>query len=180
MRATVERAEALRLLKIEHQEVEALIAELSDEEMTRGDTIRHGLYYDQECSFKDLLAHLICYEVYTVEALREWGAGQKHWAIDAVKHPRRSREIHYSGIAERAQLSLQEQLEAYRQTSQALETAIAELSDANWKSAAPYADPQGTDLGGMIEGILVLPPRPMYRHLPVHVPDARAYIRSLR
>ena len=63
MRATVERAEALRLLKIEHQAVEALIAELSDEEMTRGDTIRHGLYYDQECSFKDLLAHLVCYEV---------------------------------------------------------------------------------------------------------------------
>ena len=34
--------------------------------------------------------------------------------------------------------------------------------------------------GGMIEGILVLPPRPMYRHLPVHIPDAARYVRSLR
>ncbi len=180
MRATVKREEALRLLKTEHQAVAALIAELSDEEMTRGDTIRHGLYYDQECSFKDLLAHLICYEVYTVEALREWRAGRKHWAIDAVKDPRQGREIHYGGIAERAHLSLGEQLDEYRQTSQTLESAIDSLSDADWQMAAPYADGQDTDLGGMIEGILVLPPRPMYRHLPVHVPDARAYIRSLR
>jgi hypothetical protein len=124
MRATVERAEALRLLKIEHQAVEALIAELSDEEMTRGDTIRHGLYYDQQCSFKDLLAHLICYEVYTVEALGEWQAGREHWALDAVKDPRQGREIHYGGIAERAHLSLKEQLDEYRQTSQTLEAAL--------------------------------------------------------
>lgn len=180
MRATVERAEALRLLKIEHQAVEALITELSDEEMTRGDTIRHGLYYDQQCSFKDLLAHLICYEVYTVEALDEWRAGRQHWAIDAVKDPRQGREIHYGGIAERARLSLAEQLEEYRQTSQTLEAALEALSEADWRLAAPYANNSNTDLGGMIEGILVLPPRPMYRHLPVHVPDARAYLRSLR
>ena len=180
MRATVERAEALRLLKIEHEAVEALIAELSDEEMTRGDTIRHGLYYDQECSFKDLLAHLICYEVYTLEALGEWRSGRKHWAIDAVKDPRQGREIHYGGIAERARLSLGEQLAEYRQTSQELEGAIEALSEADWRMAAPYPGGERTDQGGMIEGILVLPPRPMYRHLPVHVPDARAYIRSLR
>lgn len=180
MRATVERAQALRLLKIEHQAVEALIAELSDEEMTRGDTIRHGLYYDQECSFKDLLAHLVCYEVYTVEALDKWRAGQKHWAIDAVKDPSRGREIHYGGIAERAHLSLREQLDEYRQTSRALEAAIGALSQADWRMVAPWDYGRETDLGGMIEGILVLPPRPMYRHLPVHVPDARAFIRSLR
>ncbi len=180
MRATVERAEALRLLKIEHLAVEALIAELSEEEMTRGDTIRHGLYHDQQCSFKDLLAHLICYEVYTVEALREWGAGRKHWAIDAVKDPRRGREIHYGGIAERARLSLGEQLAEYRQVSRELESAVEALPETDWRMAAPYADGQGSDLGGMIEGILVLPPRPLYRHLPVHVPDANAYIRSLR
>ena len=42
MRATVDREEALRLLKIEHQAVAALIAELTDEEMTRRDTIQHG------------------------------------------------------------------------------------------------------------------------------------------
>ena len=180
MRATVEREEALRLLRIEHEAVETLIGQLTDEEMTRRDTIQHGMYYDQECSFKDLLAHLICYEQYTVEAIRDWQNGRQHWAIAAVKDPRRGREIHYGGINERAHMSLNEQLEEYRRVSAQLETAIAGMSDGDWHAPAPFADGAGTDLGGMIEGIMVLPPRPMYRHLPVHVPDAASYIRNLR
>ena len=119
MQATVKRAEALHLLKIEHQAVLNLIERLTDEEMTRPDTIRHGLYFDQQCSFKDLLAHLICYEVYTVEAIRAWQAGQKHWVIDAARNPRQSRDIHYGGIAERADCSLAEQVAEYRQGSAA-------------------------------------------------------------
>ncbi len=180
MRATAEREEALRLLEIEHQAVAALIAELTDEEMTRRDTIQHGMYYDQDASFKDLLAHLICYEVYTVEAIGEWRNGRKHWAIEAVQDPRRGREIHYGGIADRALLSLAEQLDEYQTVSQALERAINEMSDADWRSAPSFPNADDSDLGGMIEGILVLPPRPMYRHLPVHIPDAAHYIRSLR
>lgn len=180
MRATVDREEALRLLQIEHQAVTALIAELTDEEMTRRDTIQHGMYYDQECSFKDLLAHLICYEVYTVEAISEWRSGRKHWAIEAVHDPRRGREIHYGGIADRAHLSLEEQLDEYRRVSHALEREISAMSDADWRSAPSIASADAGDLGGMIEGILVLPPRPLYRHLPVHIPDAARYVRSLR
>ena len=180
MKATVERAEALRLLQIEHQAVTALIDELSDEEMTRGDTIQHGMYYDQECSFKDLLAHLVCYEVYTVAAIGEWRRSRRHWAIDAVKDARRGREIHYGGIAERARLSLAEQLEEYRTVSSALEREIGGMSDADWRGAPAFSVAEATDLGGMTEGIMVLPPRPMYRHLPVHVPDAALYIKSLR
>ena len=180
MRATADRGEALRPLEIEHQSVADLIDELTDEEMTRRDTIRHGLYYDQECSFKDLLAHLICYEVYTVEAIHDWRNGRKHWAIDAVTDPRQGREIHYGGIAERAHLSLKEQLHEYQQVSQELERMIADMSDVDWRGEPSFTTTGPADLGGMIEGILVLPPRPMYRHLPVHVPDTSRYIRSLR
>ena len=180
MRATVEREEALRLLQIEHQSVAALIGELSDEEMTRRDTIQYGMYYDQECSFKDLLAHLICYEVYTVEAIGEWRKGRAHWAIEAVMDPRRGREIHYGGIADRAQLSLAEQLDEYRTVSEALEREIGDMSESVWRSAPSFPLSEATDLGGMIEGILVLPPRPMYRHLPVHIPSTAQYISELR
>jgi hypothetical protein len=172
--------EALRLLQVEHQAVAALMAELTDEEMQRRDTIQHGMYYDQECSFKDLLAHLICYEVYTLEAIGAWRDRHKHWAIEAVQDPRRGREIHYGGIADRAHLSLGEQLAEYRTVSQALEQAIGEMSDDDWRRAPSFALAGDSDLGGMIEGILVLPPRPMYRHLPVHIPDAARYVRSLR
>ena len=180
MRATVEREEALRLLRIEHAAVSNLIGELSAEEMTRPDTIQHGLYYDQECSFKDLLAHLICYEVYALEAIRDWRRGAKHWVINAVKDAHQSRHIHYGGIADRAGCSLEAQVAEYRRASGAFEAAIAALTDVEWRALAPYSGGAGTDLGGMIESIMVMPPRPMYRHLPVHVPDAHAYIRSLR
>ena len=180
MRATVDRAEALRLLRIEHRSVAALIDELTDEEMTRRDTIQYGMYYDQECSFKDLLAHLVCYEVYALEAIQEWRAGRRHWSIDAVKDLRRGREIHYGGIAERAGLSLAAQLDEYRTASAALEREIGDMSDADWLGAPGFAAERGADLGGVIEGILVLPPRPLYRHLPVHIPDAAQYIRGLR
>ena len=180
MLATVERGQALRLLQIEHRAVAALIDELTDEEMTRRDTIQYGMYYDQECSFKDLLAHLICYEVYALEAISEWRGGRAHWAIEAVKDARRGREIHYGGIAERAKRSLAQQLDEYRTVSQALEREIGGLSEADWRSAPSFAMTEATDLGGLVEGIMVLPPRPMYRHLPVHVPDAAQYIKSLR
>ncbi len=180
MRATVERREALRLLKIEHQAVADLTAALSAEEMTRRDTIRHGLYADQECSFKDLLAHLICYEAYTLEAIAHWRRGKKHWIFDAVCDPRQSRRIHYGGIADRAPSSLEEQLAEYQRVSGELESAVASLSDADWQAALPPHFGASSDLGGLIETVMVSPPRPMYRHLPVHVPDARRYIKSLR
>ena len=180
MRATVDHQEALRLLQSEHQAVAALIDELTDEEMTARDSIQYGMYPDQECSFKDLLAHLICYEVFTIEAIQEWRNGRAHWAIEAVNDPRRGREIHHGSIADRAHLSLAEQLEEYRAVSEALEREIGALSEADWRSAPSFPMAEATDLGGMIEGIMVLPPRPMYRHLPVHIPDAAQYIRSLR
>lgn len=180
MRATVERNKARRLLKTEHDAVSALIDSLTDEEMTRGDTIRYGLYYDQECSFKDLLAHLICYEALTLEAISDWQRGVKHWIVDAVNDARASRDIHYGGIADREHLSLSVQVDEYRQVSAQLEATLAALSDLQWRQPAPFADGAATNLGGMIEGIMVIPPRPMYHHLPVHVPDTNAYIRSMR
>lgn len=180
MLASVDRTEALRLVKIEHAAVQAIIDELTDEEMTRPDTIRHGLYADQQCAFKDLLAHLICYEVYTVEAIDDWNMKAQHWVIDAMQDPREGQKIHYGGIADRAHLTLQEQLDEYQQVGTQFENKLAELTDAQWREEAFYPANTPTDLGGMIERIIVAPPRPMYRHLPVHVPDVERYIASLR
>ncbi len=180
MRASVSPQEALELLKIEHQSVFDLIHELSDEEMTRHDTIRHGLYSDQQCSFKDLLAHLVCYEVYTIEAIEDWNITAKHWVIDAMQDYREGTKIHYGGISQRVSSSLIEQLEEYQTTAKQLEQILADMSDDNWRAEAFYPVDEPTDLGGMIERILVAPPRPMYRHLPVHIPNSKAYITSLR
>lgn len=180
MLASVNRGEALRLLRVEHAAVYRLIDDLTDAEMTRCDTIRYGLYADQDCSFKDLLAHLICYEALCLEAIAAWRAGEKHWVIDAVGDARSSRDIHFGGIADRVRLSLDEQIDEYRQTSAELESALADMLDDQWREPAFYPTRGGANLGGMIESIMVTPPRPMYRHLPVHIPDTKAYIGGLR
>jgi len=178
MLASVDRTEALQLLKIEHEAVTALIDTLTDEEMTRPDTIRYGLYPDQHLAFKDLLAHLICYEAYTLEAIKDWKLKTQHWIIDGIENE--GRKIHYGGIADRAHLSLQEQLAEVRQVYADLEAMFATLTDAEWHEEAFYPAKNPTNLGGMIERIVVAPPRPMYRHLPVHIPDTDAYIKRLR
>lgn len=180
MLASVDRDAALAGLTTEHQAVRALINELTEDEMTIPDTIEHGLYADQELSFKDLLAHLITYEVYALEALAAWQRGDKHWISDAMRNPTQSRDVHYGGIEARRSHTLHNVLMEWETTQASLKETIRGLSDTDWYSKAPYPTHEPTDLGGMLEVILVAPPRPMYRHLPVHIPDSAAYVRKLR
>jgi hypothetical protein len=180
MLATVNREVALRELEIEHNAVRALIEELTQAEMTRPDTIRYGLYADQELSFQDLLAHLITYEMFSVEAIDSWKHGEKHWSVEAMQSPAGSKRIHYAGIEDRREMSLDAVLDQWEDTQAALMEAIRGLTDDEWRGAALYPAAVPTDLGGILEVILVAPPRPVYRHLPVHIPDERAYVRSLR
>lgn len=180
MQATTDMATAVRLLAMEHTAVKELINALSDEEMTRPDTIRHGLYPDQKLSFKDLLAHLMTYEVYTIEAVNDWKDGKKHWIIDALDSYEGSIRVHYDGIDERRDIPLPEILDQWEQTQAELMRTLNDLNDEEWRSPAPYETDEPTDLGGMVETILVQPPRLLYRHLPVHIPDVGAYVRRLK
>src|SRR5215510_12552500 len=116
MLATVDPQEALRLMQIEHQSVRDLIDELTNEEMTRPNTIRYGLYSDQKLSFKDLLAHLICYEAFALEAIDSWRQGEKHWISEALNSDDESRRVHYKGIADRANLSLEAVIQQWEET----------------------------------------------------------------
>jgi hypothetical protein len=180
MLASVDRTVALTNLESEHAAVRALINTLTDAEMTRPDTIEYGLYADQELSFKDLLAHLITYEAYALEAIAAWGRGEAHWIVAAMLSPAGGRQVHYGGIAARAQRSLAEVLAEWERTQAGLMDALRGLSDDDWRGRAPYPTDRPTDLGGILAIILVAPPRPVYRHLPVHIPDAEAYVRGLR
>jgi hypothetical protein len=180
MLATISRDTALKQLNIEHNAVRELINTLTDEEMTRPDTIEYGLYRDQQLSFKDLLAHLITYEAYAVEAVEAWQRREEHHAICAMQSESGGRRIHYGGIENRRGQSLEETLDEWEQTQSKLMATIRNLSDEDWRSTAPFSTPVPTDLGGVLEIILVAPPRPPYRHLPVHIPDTQAYVRALR
>lgn len=179
MLATITRQVALEQLDIEHNAVRQLIDKLSREEMTFPDTIEYGLYSDQHLSFKDLLAHLITYEVFSVEAVEDWKQGKKHFSVDDMQSSSASRRIHYKGIEDRQNMSLDEVLDEWERTQIALMETILSLTDADWRSPASFPTTDAMDLGGILEIILVAPPRPPYRHLPVHIPDSQAYIKKL-
>ena len=51
---------------------------------------------------------------------------------------------------------------------------------ADWMMPPPFENSYPLDLGGVIEMILCMPPRPPYRHLPVHVPNPQQYIWKLK
>lgn len=180
MLATINRTTAIQQLDIEHAAVRELIAALTDEEMTRPDTIEYGLYSDQQLSFKDLLAHLITYEALAIEAVAAWQKGEKHPAIDAMQSASESRRIHYGGIEERRTMTLAEVLQEWEQTQAKLMQVIHTLADEQWTQQASFSTRTPLNLGGVLEIILVAPPRPPYRHLPVHIPDVPAYIHALR
>ncbi len=180
MLATIGKATALQQLDIEHTAVRDLTNTLTEDEMTRPDTIRYGLYWDQHLSFQDLLAHLITYEALTLEAVEAWRKGEKHPAIEAMQSESGGRKIHYGGIEERRGRSLAQVLDEWETTQARLMETLQGISEGEWREPAPFASREALDLGGVLEIILVAPPRPPYRHLPVHVPDVEAYSRSLR
>jgi hypothetical protein len=180
MLATTDRATALQLLGVEHNAIRELIDALTDEEKTRPDTIRYGLYSDQRLSFKYLLAHLVTYEVYTLETIDEWKQRRKHPILDLLATYEGGVRVHFGGIAERRDIPLSGVVGEWEQTQANLMQTLGNLSDDEWRSPAPFETAEPTDLGGVVEFILVQPPRPLYRHLPVHIPDSQAYIRSLR
>ncbi len=180
MLATINRETALQQLDIEHAAVRELIAMLTEEEMIRPDTIKHGLYWDQHLSFKDLLAHLLTYEDLSIGAIDAWQRGERHPAIDEMQSEPSSRRIHYGGIEDRRGMLLAELLAEWERTQANLMSKLRSLSDKDWHGKAPFATSVPLDLGGVLEIILVAPPRPPYRHLPVHIPDIQAYIQTLR
>lgn len=180
MLATIDRETAIRELDVEHNAVRALIETLTPEEMTRPDTIEYGLYWDQELSFKDLLAHLITYEAYSIEAVAAWERGEAHPVVAAMLTAEGGRRIHYAGIEDRRSCTLDEMLAEWERTQSRLMEIIRGLSNAQWHEKASYPTKTPTDLGGILEVILVAPPRPPYRHLPVHIPETEAYIDKLR
>jgi hypothetical protein len=180
MLATINREKAIRQLDIEHDAVRNLIDTLTEEEMLRPDSIRYGLYWDQHLSFKDLIAHLLTYEELSVQTIDAWQRGEKHPAIDDMQSEMSSRRIHYAGIENRREMPLPEVLQLWEHTQAKLMGKFDTLSDEDWYGEAPFSTPDPLDLGGALEIILVAPPRPPYRHLPVHIPDVQEYIQALR
>jgi hypothetical protein len=183
MLASVSLENARTLLDQEHQDVEALLGQLTAEEMNRPDTIKHGLFWGQQWSFKDLLAHLTTYETLAVEAYQAWTQGERHWSLDKVETSEGSEEIHNDGVASRRDLTLDEMIQQWTNQKDILMNTLAALDETQWRSTALFATTaqEPYDLGGVFEAIIApVTRRPIYRHLPVHIPDYAEYLNQLR
>ncbi len=176
MKATTNAQTALDLLRQEHRATQALIDQLTDAQMTAPDTIRYGLYPDDCWSFRDLLAHMTAYERHALDAVEAFENGEHHPILNRVLT--QGYAVHTASVADRAEMSLSETITEYQDNAAALESLIADASPDQWQAVAPFA--ADTDYGGVIEQLLVLPPRPLYRHLPVHIPNPDAYLRQMR
>ncbi len=183
MLATVSLETARSLLNTEHQEVEALLNTLTPEEMTHPDTIRHGLFWGQHWSFKDLLAHLTTYEALAIDAHASWINGERHWSLNEVETSAGSENIHNEGVANRRHLSLDAVLDEWHANQRELTAVLENLTEEQWQSPAPFETTaeHPYNLGGVFEAIIApVTRRPIYRHLPVHIPDYAEYLRQLR
>ncbi len=183
MLATVSLENARALLNTEHQDVKSLLDALTPEEMTRPDTIRHGLFWGQHWSFKDLLAHLTTYEALAVEAYHAWLRGERHACLNQVQTAQGSEDIHNGGVADRRHLSLQAMIDQWHENQRALTAVLEQLTEEEWQSPAPFAttDDHPYDLGGVFEAIIApVTRRPIYRHLPVHIPEHAEYLHQMR
>ncbi|MEL7236194.1 MAG: hypothetical protein AAGK74_16940, partial [Chloroflexota bacterium] len=136
-------------------------------------------------SFKDLLAHMNACEGHALEAYEAWEQHREiHPIVADVRY--RARDVHYASTADRAHLSLPEMIDRYLSTAEKLEQLYANMSGQMWNMPYPMpqrnpnAEPVMGDVGGMLESIVVAPPRPLYRHLPVHIPDSDRYINRVR
>jgi hypothetical protein len=179
MLASVDRETALCILRDEeHAAVKDLIEALTDKEMTRPNTVKYGLYPGQAYAFKDLLAHMNAYEVWALDAHNAYLQGEKHTVVDGIWQ--RGRDLHFASSGERAHLSLEEMIDMYVSTAEALEQLFGGINDDEWAQPVSFNTASPTNLGGLLESIIVAPPRPLYRHLPVHIPDAAGYIAQLR
>jgi hypothetical protein len=181
MLATLDRHAALETLADEHFAVRAFLNALSDEEQARPNTIRLGLYPEQQMSIKDLMAHLITWELIALDNLAEWQRGEKPSMTDPARSTYEAgRQINFEGIAKRYALTPAEVRDELYATQDRLRTAIESLSDTAWTETAPYPTDDEIDLGGLLEEILTAPGKPRFAHFSVHVPDAAQFLATLR
>lgn len=175
------KTDALQSLQAERTAVEALISQLTADEMARPNTIRHALYPGQEMSFKDLLAHLTMWDVIGMELLADWQQGNRHWTADPTQMTYEAgRDLNLQGVEKSRALSLEAVMQAWRETHLAKEVAFAALTDADWEQPAPFPTNPPTTLGNFLRDELTAPRQAPFRHVTSHVPDSAAYLEQVR
>ena len=169
---SITRDEALAMLEDGQQKVDALVAQLSDEEQERPATIGGG-----DSSAKDLLGHIARWNEIAIEALGSWRKGERPeiedvWGDGVDRLNAQNYERSKADSPEQAR-------ERLRRSHDALVGAIREMDNAEWHSEAPYQTERRSWLGIMLGSITGAPKR-AYGHAFAHLPDLEKYVSELR
>jgi hypothetical protein len=171
MIATVDRLSALATLRADHAKVQALLATESEQSLRETGRVRRGLFPGQGSSIQALIGHLQLWESIALEALHSFLEGNEPWICDSCYDAvEAGAKLNLDCDAHKREWSLQRSLQSWAQTAATLEAALAGLSDAQWRSAAPYSSASPEDLGGLLESLLTAPRESPFEHLANHLP----------
>jgi hypothetical protein len=174
--AAPSRQEALSTLREGQERLTALLAQLSDEDLTKPATIGGG-----DWSAKDLIGHVASWEDLAVTSLAEWRRGE----VPRVELPEGPMSgsgqvdaFNGRAVEERRGVGLEEAVRDARVIHQKLVEAIEALSDREWLSK--YLAPDGRDrlLATLLGSLTAAPGRP-FGHAFAHLPDLEAYVGSV-
>jgi hypothetical protein len=170
--ASITPEQAIQTLEDGQRQLEALFAQLSEEQLVQPATIGGG-----DWSAKDLMGHIARWNEIAMEALASWRDGQMPWI-----------EGQWSGgvdkiNAENYELSRDHPLERargrLRQSNEALVGAIRDMGNEEWHSKAPYVTERRQWLGMLLGGITGAPQR-AFGHAYAHLGDLEAYVASVK
>jgi len=169
--ASITREEALATLEDGQAKLDALLAQLSDEELSAPATMGGG-----DWSAKDLMCHLARWNELAIESLAEWRSGEKpaiedQWdVVDDLNADNFERSKDTSPDDARTRMSA---------AHAAIAGAIGDMDNAEWHSEAPYPTERRAWLGKLLVSITGAP-KLACGHAFAHLPDLEAYVLELR
>ena len=176
--ATPSRHEAISTLREGQEQLDELLARLSDEDLVKPATIGGG-----DWSAKDLVGHVASWEEVALTSLAEWRRGEMP-GVERPGGPMTGSSgvdaFNARAVEDKRRLPLQEVVRHARTTHQDLLEAIDGLSDEEWLAKAPYQGTDGRDrLLATLLGFLTAAPQRLFGHVFAHLPDLEAYVRSV-
>ncbi len=170
--ASVTREQAIKTLEDGQRRLEALIGQLSADQVVSPATIGGG-----DWSAKDLMGHLARWNEIAMDALVSWREREVPWiegewsgGVDKVNAD--NYDLSRDHSAERARVRL-------RQSHDALVGAIRAMDNEEWHSKAPYVTGRRQWLGMLLGGITGAPKR-AFGHAFAHLGDLEAYVAKVK
>ena len=171
--AVPSREEALDVLERGHGATFALLAELSEEQMTLPDAIGGG-----EWSAKDLVGHLAFWEELSLQALEEFRRGERPRVEDIFDSDEAVDRENADDVARKPAMPWTQVRDAAQATHGSLVGAIRAMSNEEWTARAPYPAERRTTLGALLASVTGAKAGP-FAHAFDHLPDLEAYVSAL-